>query len=155
VPRFLSHPCWQLRTTLLIAALGPPAASLILFTAVYLPGVEWQSDPTCIAPLFLLALAVGYVFGILPAVLTSALYCGALTVAPRLRHVTLLRSALAATIGAVIGDVWFHAAIGSDSLPYTAATSFVACILSLASPTAPAVEVIRASDTSAGVRPQA
>jgi hypothetical protein len=126
---------WQVRTTLLIGIVGPPVASFIVLALVYLPAVQLQADPIEVArftiPLVLLTLAVGYTFGAIPALLTGAVYSGALTLVPTLRQLTLLRACLAGVFGGLIGELWFRAVIGVDSSGYGLVAAAVACVLSL------------------------
>ena len=131
---------WQLRTTLLIAALGPPVASLIVMTATYLPYGAALHEPVdvpsfAVAYIFF-ALPVGYAFGVVPALLAGALYCVALTAMATPRPGMLLRACLGAISGGLVGGVWFHAVVGPDSHGYGSVAALVVTLLSLSQPPA-------------------
>jgi len=126
---------WQVRTTLLIATLGPPVASLIVMTATYLPYGAALHEPIDI-PSFVVAftcfaLPVGYAFGVVPALLAGAVYCAALTAVATLRPGMLLRGCLGAISGGLAGGVWFHAVVGPDSHGYGSVAALVMALLSL------------------------
>jgi hypothetical protein len=131
---------WQVRTTLLIGIMGPPVASLILLTIKYLPLLEGPSqrvDVSGFVGLFILfAVPVGYCFGVFPALLAGAIYCGALTAMATLRPSMLLRACLGAISGGLVGGVWFHAMIGPDSRGYGSVAALVLALLSLRWPKA-------------------
>ena len=130
--------CWQARTLLLIGSVGPPVASLILLATDYLPSCAGRTEPVdvpCFVAAFVLfAVPVGYVFGLVPALLAGAMYCGALTAMTTLRTRMLLRACIGAISGELAGGVWFHAVIGPDSHGYGAVAAVVAALISLRSP---------------------
>jgi hypothetical protein len=134
----MTRPSWQVRTVLLIAAVGPPLASLILLTTHYLPYCAGRTEPVdlpCFVAAFVLfAVPVGYVFGLVPALLAGVMYCGALTALATPRPDRLLRVCIGAISGGVAGALWFHALIGPDSNVYGSVAAAVAALLSLRSP---------------------
>jgi hypothetical protein len=129
----MSNIKWQARTTLSIAALGPPVASLIVLAAMYLPACEWRSDPVGAAsfatPLILFAVAVGYAFGTVPALLTGAAYSGALTILPLLQRTRLLRMSVGYACGGLITEIWFRVVIGTGAQGYGLVAAIVAASL--------------------------
>jgi hypothetical protein len=133
-------PSWQVRTTLLIATLGPPVASLIVMTATYLPYCAALNEPVdvpgFVVAFIFFALPVGYAFGVVPALLAGALYCGALTAMATLRPGMLLRACLGAISGGLVGGVWFHAVVGPNSHGYGSVAALVVVLLSLRQPPA-------------------
>ena len=134
----MARPSWQVRTVLLIAAVGPPLASLVLLTTHYLPICAGRTEPVdlpCFVAAFVLfAVPVGYVFGLVPALLAGVLYCGALTALATPRAGMLLRVCIGAISGGMAGVLWFHAVIGPDSDGYGSVAAAVAALLSLRSP---------------------
>lgn len=126
---------WQVRTTLFIATLGPPVASLIVMTATYLPYCAARNEPIdvpCFVVAFILfGVPVGYAFGVVPALLAGIMYCGALTAMATLRPGMLLRTCLGAISGGLVGGVWFHAVIGPESHGYGSVAALVVALLSL------------------------
>jgi hypothetical protein len=126
---------WQVRTTLLIATVGPLVASLIVMTATYLPYCAALKEPidvpNLVVAFILFALPVGYAFGVVPALLAGAMYCCALTVMATLRPGMLLRACLGATSGGLVGGVWFHAVVGLDAHGYGSVAALVVALLSL------------------------
>jgi hypothetical protein len=131
---------WQGRTMLLIGILGPPVASLILMTTTCLPSCEGRIEPVDV-PCFVLAfiffaVPVGYVFGLVPALLAGVVYCSALTAITSLRPGVLLRACLGAISGGLVCGVWFHVVIGPDSHRYAWVAALVAALLSLHRPSA-------------------
>jgi hypothetical protein len=128
---------------LLIGVLGPPVASLILLTTHYLLSCAGRIEPVDL-PCFVVtyvffAVPVGYVFGLVPALLSGVMYCGALTAMTKLRTQMLLRVCTGATSGGLAGGVWFHAVIGPYSHGYGAVAAAVAALLSLRWPAAQGV----------------
>jgi hypothetical protein len=132
---------WQVRTTLLIGTVGPPVASLILMPMIYLQhgaGRLQSFDVSWFAATYILfAVPVGYVFGVAPALLAGALYCGALTAMAAPRSGMLLRACLGAACGGLVGAVWFRCMIGPDWHGYGSVAALVATLLSLRRPPAP------------------
>jgi hypothetical protein len=124
---------WQVRTTLLIATLGPPVASLIVMTATYLPYCAALKEPidvsSFVVAFILFALPVGYAFGVVPALLAGAMYCGALTAMATLRPSMLLRACLGAASGGLVGGIWFHAVVGPASRGYGSVAALVVVLL--------------------------
>jgi hypothetical protein len=92
--------------------------------------------PGFVAAFIFLALPVGYAFGIVPALLAGAMYCGALTAMATLRPGMLLRASLGAISGGLVGEVWFHAVVGPDSRGYGSVAALVVALLSLRYPPA-------------------
>ncbi len=131
---------WQVRTTVLIATGGPPLASLILMTVAYLPSFTGRAGSFDVSSFVVayvcFAVPVGYAFGVAPALLTAVLYCGVLSATTALRPGILLRACLGAMCGGLVGGVWFHAVIGSESRRYGSVAAFVAALLSLRPPPA-------------------
>ena len=130
----MMRPSWQGRTLLLTGVLGPPVASLILLMSHYLPSCTGRTEPVDL-PCFVVtyvffAVPVGYVFGLVPALLSGAMYCGALTALTKLRTQMLLRVCTGAISGGLAGGVWFYAVIGPDSHGYGAVAAVVAALLS-------------------------
>ena len=130
--------CWQARTMLLIGTVGPPVASLILLATDYLPycprGTEPVDLPSFVAAFVLFAVPVGYAFGLAPALLAGAMYCGALTAVTTLRTRILLRVSVGALSGGLAGGAWFNATIGPGSHGYGSIAAVVAALLSLRCP---------------------
>jgi hypothetical protein len=133
-------PSWQIRTTLLIGTVGPPVASLILLAAIYLPYCAARSatfDASSFAVAYILfAVPVGYVFGIAPAMIAGALYCGALTAMTTRRPGVLVRACLGVIAGGLVGGFWFHAVLGPDSHAYGPVAALVLAVLALRWPPA-------------------
>jgi hypothetical protein len=104
-------------------------------TATYLPHCaalhEPVDVPSFVVAFILFALPVGYAFGVIPALLAGAMYCGALTAMARLRPGMLLRACLGAISGGLVGGVWFHAVAGPDSRGYGSVAALVVALLSL------------------------
>jgi hypothetical protein len=136
----MKRPPWQVLTTLLIGSVGPPVASLILMSTIYLPHFAGRTESFQVssfaAAYMLFAVPLGYVFGVAPALLAGALYCGALTAMSALRPGMLLRACLGATCGGLVGGAWFHTVIGADSHGYGSVAALVAALLSLRRPPA-------------------
>lgn len=134
----MRHVSWQVRTMLLIGAVGPPAASLILMTTTYLPlcAVKGESVdiPLFAAAFVLFAIPVGYVFGLVPALLAAVMYCAALTGIATPRPGLLLRACLGAISGELMGEVWFRAVIGPDLHGYGSVAALVMAVLAVARP---------------------
>jgi hypothetical protein len=109
-------------------------------TTTYLPSCEGPFAPVdvaCFVVAFIFfAVPVGYVFGLVPALLAGALYCGALTAVASMRPGVPLRACLGAISGGLVGGVWFHAVIGLDSHGYAWVAALVAALLSLRRPSA-------------------
>jgi len=126
---------WQARTVLLIEAAGPPVASLILLATHYLPACAGRTEPVdlpCLLFAFVFfAVPVGYVCGLVPALLAGVMYCGALSAMATLRTRPLLRVCAGAVSGGLAGGVWFHALAGPGSLGFAAVAAAVAALLSL------------------------
>jgi hypothetical protein len=144
---------WQVRTTLLVGIVGPPVASLILLTITYLPLLERLTAPVDVSSFvelyILFAVPVGYCFGVFPALLAGAIYCGALTAMATLRSGILPRACLAAISGGLVGGVWFHAVIGPDSQGYGSVAAFVLALISLRWPR---VDKVASPDASLQLR---
>ena len=128
----------QVRTLLLIGTLGPPLASLILLTTTYLPLCQGRTGsvdvPSFVVAFVVFAVPVGYVFGVVPALLAGAMYHGALTVAATKRPGMLGRACLGAISGQAVGGLWFHAVIGPDAHSYGSVAALVMVLLSLCPP---------------------
>jgi hypothetical protein len=141
----MKRPPWQVRTTLLIGTVGPPVASLILMPMIYLPyctGPMQSFDVSWFATAYMLiAVPVGYVFGIAPALLTGALYCGALTAMAALRSGMLLRVCLGSASGGLVSGIWFYCVIGPDWYGYGSVAALVAALLSLRQPSIGAASI--------------
>lgn len=126
---------WQARTLLLIGAGGPPVASLILLATVYLPSCAERTEPVDLPGLLVIfvffAVPVGYVCGLVPALLAGVMYCGALTAMATLRTRPLFRVCAGAVSGGLAAGVWFHVLAGHGSLGFAAVAAAVAALLSL------------------------
>ena len=137
---------WQIRMTLWIALVGPPVASFVLMTPTYFPFLARQTEAVNMSDLLVLfiffAVPVGYVFGVVPALLAGALYSVVLTAAMATRRFGMLpraclaRACLAAICGGVVCGVWFHVVAGPDWRGYAAGAALVAALLSLRWPQA-------------------
>src|ERR1700753_273770 len=94
---------WRVRTTLLIGTVGPLVASLVLMMNTYLPLCVTQREsfdvPCFMAAFVLFAIPVGYVFGLVPAVLAGVMFCAAVNGMAPLRPGVLARACLAAVSG--------------------------------------------------------
>jgi hypothetical protein len=88
------------------------------------------------------AIPVGYVFGLVPALVAGVVYCVALTAVAILRTRMLLRVCIGAISGGLAGGVWFHAVIGPDSHGYGPVAAVAAALLSLLSPAAQAIQEV-------------
>jgi hypothetical protein len=136
----MKRPPWQIRMTLWIAVVGPPVASLILMTATYFPFLARRAAPVDVSDLVVLfiffAVPIGYVFGVLPALLAGALYGGVLTAMATRRFGMLPRVCLAAFCGGGVCGVWFHVVAGPNWRDYGAAAALAAALLSLRWPQA-------------------
>jgi hypothetical protein len=102
---------WKVRATALIALLGPPIASLVLLAVDYFE--YWRPVPFTFADFlvdfFLLAMPVGYAFGVVPALLAASLYCALLTASSGLlRWRPLSRACVGATCGGLSSWMWFR-----------------------------------------------
>jgi hypothetical protein len=127
---------WQLRMTLCVGVVGPPVASLIL----YLPLLVARAAPIdvigFIALFVVFAVPVGYVFGVVPALLAGAMYSGVLSTVATRRPGMLLRACLAAICGGLVGGVWFYFVAGPQWRGYAAVAGLVEALLSLRWPRA-------------------
>ena len=134
----MRHVSRQVRTILLIGTVGPPAASLILMTMTYLPLCAAKGEsfdmPLCAAAFVLFAIPVGYVFGLVPALLAGVMYCAALTGMAKPRPGLLLRAWLGAVSGELVGEVWFRAVFGPDLHGYESVAALVMALLAVARP---------------------
>jgi hypothetical protein len=136
---------WQVRTMLLIGTVGPPVASLILMTNTYLPLCVTQGEsfdePCFVAAFVLFAIPLGYVFGLVPALLAGVMYCAAVNGMAPLRPGVLPRACLAAVSGELVAEVWFRAVVGPDSHRYASVAALVMALLPLPSPRTNAVRL--------------
>jgi hypothetical protein len=87
--------------------------------------------PSFVVAFICFALPLGYVFGVVPALLAGVVYCGTLTAMATLRPGMLLRACLGAISGGLVGGVWFHAVVGPDSHGYGSVAALVVALLSL------------------------
>jgi hypothetical protein len=131
---------WQMRTIALIALAAPPAASLILML------YSWQrTEPFDLfgfaASFLLFGVPVGYAFGIVPALLASALYCVSLTLISTLQRRTGVRVCVGAACGWFASEVWFREVMHVPSHAYGWVAALVAATLSVWLP-APISELI-------------
>jgi hypothetical protein len=99
---------WQIRSTLLISAIAPPATGILLQTLAYWP--QWfrqTSEPNQILSFvvtgILFTIPLSYVFGLIPSAVAGGAYCGILTYIPSLRVHRWLRTIPAAMFGGVAG----------------------------------------------------
>ena len=138
---------WQIRTTLRTGIVGPPIASFVL-----LPWVLFSTSATSFhlfdlasyPGIFLFfAIPVGYVFGVIPALLAGAMYSAALTEMPSLRSHTLLRVCVGVVSGGLCGGLWFHAVIGTEWPAYGLAAALVMGVLALRWPESPTSSDLR------------
>ena len=136
---------WRVRTILLIGTVGPPVASLILMTNTYLPLCVTHGRsfdvPCFVAAFVLFAVPVGYVFGLVPALLAGVMYCAAVHSMAPLRAGVLPRACLAAVSGELVAEVCFRAVVGPDSHRYASVAALVMALLSLPSPRTNAARV--------------
>ena len=118
----------------MIGFVGPPVASLIVMTGNYVPwwqgGAEPVDVPCFVAAFVLFGLPVGYVFGVVPALLAGALYCAVLTSLSSMPRGLLTRICLGAIAGELIGEVWFHGVVGLESYGYASVAALVTAVLS-------------------------
>jgi hypothetical protein len=125
---------WQVRATVLITLLGPPAANLILLAAYYFE--YWRTIPfnfaDCLVVFFLFAIPVRYVFGAVPALLAALLQCALLTARSRLLR-PLIPACVAAICGGLANCVWFCEWLSASGI-YGLVGSLVMAALSLSSP---------------------
>jgi hypothetical protein len=109
-------------------------------TTTYFPLLATRPGPTDVSGLMVLfiffAVPVGYVFGVVPALLAGAMYSAVLTAVATCRTGMLPRACLAAICGGLVGGIWFHAVAGSDWRGYTAVAGLVEALLSLRWPPA-------------------
>jgi hypothetical protein len=126
---------WQIRMTLRVGAVGPAVATLILMTATYLPLLAARTGPIdapgLIVVFIFFAVPIGYVFGVVPALLAGAMYSGVLTAMETRRTGMLPRASLAALCGGSVCGIWFHAVAGPGWRGYAAVGALVAALLSL------------------------
>ena len=131
---------WQLRTTILITLLGPPAASLILLAVDYFE--YWRAVPfnlgDFLAVFFLFAIPVGYVFGAIPLLFAASLYCALLTARSGLQQWRpWTRACVAGICGGLASGVWFWAQLRTAWGIYALVGALVMAALSLATPQLP------------------
>jgi hypothetical protein len=129
---------WQIRTILWTGIVGPPVASFVLLPWVLLSTSTISVDsfdlPSYLVVFLFFAVPVGYVFGVIPALLAGAMYSGALTAIPCLRPHTLFRSCIGVVSGGMCGGLWFHAVIGTEWPAYGLAAALVMGVLALRRP---------------------
>ena len=101
---------WQIKNTLLVVAIAPPVAGLILQVIGYWP--QWHratSEPSQVLSFVVtavfLTVPVSYVFGAIPSAVAALGYCGILTYVPLMRHRRWLRTIPAALTGGAVGAV--------------------------------------------------
>jgi len=99
---------WQTKTVLLVAAIAPPTAGILMQVFQYWP--QWSrgtSEPGQFASFIVtgvgLTIPLAYVFGLIPSVIGGAIYSTVLNYVPVLRYRRWLRAATAAAIGALTG----------------------------------------------------
>jgi hypothetical protein len=109
-------------------------------TTTYLPLLATRPGPIDVSDLMVLfiffAVPVGYVFGVVPALLAGAMYSAALTAVATRRAGMLPRVCLAAICGGLVDGIWFHVVAGPDWRDYTAVAALVQALLSLRWPRA-------------------
>src|SRR5262249_33644816 len=97
---------WWFRSTLSVAIGGPPVASLLLFAWFFPSASQTPVDrfhiPPYVVAFLLFAVPVGYVYGVVPALLAGATYSAMLSAIPPLR----VRPRLRLCVGAVCGGFW-------------------------------------------------
>jgi uncharacterized membrane protein len=134
---------WQIRTTLLIGVVGPPVASLLVMTGNcflwWQGGAESIDVPCFVAAFVLFGLPVGYVFGVVPALLAGALYCTALTSLSSVPRGMPARICLGAIAGELIGEAWFHGVMGLESYGYGSVAALVTAVLSAGTDVSPEI----------------
>jgi len=126
---------WWISSTLSVVIAGPPAASFVL-----LPWILFSTSPTWahsfdmssyVVALVFFAVPVGYVFGVVPAVLAGATYSTTLISFPALRAHSPLRSCVGAISGAFWAPLWFPAVVATSSGAYVLAAALVIALLAL------------------------
>jgi cell shape-determining protein MreD len=129
---------WQTKTILLVAAIAPPTAGILLQVIQYWP--QWSlgsSEPNHFASFIFTALGItiplSYVFGLIPSIAGGAVYCAVLTYLPSFRHKRWLRAATAAAVGALAGAI-FGRLFNDTTLLFALLGALVAAILAMLLP---------------------
>ena len=111
---------WQLRTTLLIAAVIPPITGVVAAVApqqfrdgFHFP--RWDSLASFLITTTFLTVPVSYGFGIVPALIGGAIYCTLLTKVARFRNSVPHRCALAFVVAASIAGLSCYFLLGAGS----------------------------------------
>lgn len=125
--------CW-IGSTLFLAVAGPPAASFVLLPWLLLSGSPAHFDFSSYLVTFIfLAVPVGYVFGIVPAILAGATYSATLIALPPLRTSSVVRSCVGAASGAFWAALWFPPLTATTSGAYVVAAALIMALLALRS----------------------
>jgi hypothetical protein len=114
---------WQVRTTMLIVAMMPPAIGIIATIApqYFRDGLHfprWEGLASILFTTAFLTIPISYFFGIIPALIGGAIYCVLLTKVPRLRYSLLYRCALAFVIGASVAALSSYCILGAGASFY-------------------------------------
>jgi hypothetical protein len=134
VIRFLRG--WQVRTTVLIALLGPPLATFIFLEC----GAAFDDYGSLGARLEQMGVVLGimpiafiasYAYGWIPALLVGAIYCGLLTRVPSLIGRRRYRACLLAFLGAAGAFFWSRFEHGSRPLIIAAIVAPAGALLAL------------------------
>ena len=126
---------WQTKSTLLIVAIAPLVAGLILQVIVCLP--QWSSgtsEPNQVSSFVftfvLLTIPLSYVFGVIPSAIAGAVYCGILSRLPTVREQRWLRTIPAAVTGGLVGAV-FGQLFSDAAMAYASLCAGVAVLLAI------------------------
>jgi len=121
VARFL----WQVRTTIMIAAVIPPITGIVATVApeAFRDGFHfprWDSLASFLFTTTFLTIPLSYVFGIFPALIGGSIYCALLTKVAWFRHSMPHRCALAFLVAAAMAGLWcyFLLGVGSGAIFY-------------------------------------
>jgi hypothetical protein len=125
---------WQIKSTLLVAAMAPPVAGLIVQVLSYWP--QWHrttSEPNQVLSFVMtavfLTIPVSYVYGFIPSAVAGLGYCGILTYVPLMRHRRWLRTIPAALTGGAVGALGL--ALSASAAYYAVLSAVVAGLLAI------------------------
>ena len=126
---------WWISSTLSVAIAGPLVASFVLLPWILLAGSPHSFDiPSYVIAFLFLAVPVGYVFGVVPALLAGATYSATLIALPPLRARPLGRLALGAACGAFWAGLWFPPLTANSSGVYVLVAALTMALLALRKP---------------------
>lgn len=127
---------WQLRTTVLIAVLGPVLATFIFlecgaaFGDYGSLGARLQ-EMGVVLGIMPIAFIASYAYGWIPALLVSAIYCGVLTRFPGLISRRIYRACLLALLAATGAFLWYWFDHGSRPWVIAAIVALAGALLGL------------------------